>query len=399
MSQSLSYLIQRLKPFMIQYIQQLSVTPTEGPGIDIVAPAQIGLGGDTILLYDSAGAPVAEFAATAAGLTAALAAATANDEIHCPYHITITHNAGFTIPASVKVRDLVLGLACTGNGITMSNGSELWHSVIYQDGGNGATATAIYADGLASGVINNVVAYATRATIAIGIKAGGTGKFTRISVGNSNGTATAGKTNYGIFLTDYGLAFSSTGTAQDGTTANIGITLAGSTAAKAATVSQCSFFARGTLSYGLNVGNGYFGIASACTFDGVTGGVVIDAGGTLYAADNYWTSITRNGVLVYLQGDRRSLSIPATKTTTYAITQDNEVVLADATGGAFDVDLPAAAGCKGWLETIKKIDSSANAVTVDPDGVETIDADTTLILDSQYSSAQIVCDGTEWWIV
>jgi len=49
----------------------------EGPGIDITgaAPATtVGLGGDTVLLYDSAGAPCAEFAATSAGLTLALAA-------------------------------------------------------------------------------------------------------------------------------------------------------------------------------------------------------------------------------------------------------------------------------------------------------------------------------------
>jgi hypothetical protein len=61
----------------------------EGPGIDVVANSQVGLGGDTILLYDSGGAPVAEYAPTEAGLTAAVAAATAGDTIVIP-SMTIT---------------------------------------------------------------------------------------------------------------------------------------------------------------------------------------------------------------------------------------------------------------------------------------------------------------------
>lgn len=46
----------------------------EGPGIDITADA-VGLGGDTILLFDNGGSPVAEQAATNAGFAAAIAAA------------------------------------------------------------------------------------------------------------------------------------------------------------------------------------------------------------------------------------------------------------------------------------------------------------------------------------
>jgi len=52
----------------------------EGPGIDI-AGMFVGLGGDTILLYDSGGEPVAEFAATGAGLDAAGAAAVSGDVV------------------------------------------------------------------------------------------------------------------------------------------------------------------------------------------------------------------------------------------------------------------------------------------------------------------------------
>lgn len=56
----------------------------EGPGIDITGGDTVGLGGDTILLYDAGGAPVAEYAATDAGLTAALAAMAAGDVLVLP---------------------------------------------------------------------------------------------------------------------------------------------------------------------------------------------------------------------------------------------------------------------------------------------------------------------------
>jgi len=60
---------------------------TEGPGIDVVGPfpiQQVGLGGDTILLFDSGGSPCAEYAASDAGLTAALVAMGASDVVELP---------------------------------------------------------------------------------------------------------------------------------------------------------------------------------------------------------------------------------------------------------------------------------------------------------------------------
>ncbi len=55
------------------------VGPGEGPGIDVVGNV-VGLGGDSILLYDSGGAPVQEFAT----LTAALAAMASGDVVALP---------------------------------------------------------------------------------------------------------------------------------------------------------------------------------------------------------------------------------------------------------------------------------------------------------------------------
>jgi len=89
-----------------------------------------------------------------------------------------------------------------------------------------------------------------------------------------------------------------------------------------------------------------------------------------------------------------SISGATTLTTSSAATQ-----LADATAGAFSVNLPTAASMTGRIINVKKIDSSANAVTLDGSGAETIDGATTLALTVQWQSAQIQSNGTAWYVL
>lgn len=81
------------------------------------------------------------------------------------------------------------------------------------------------------------------------------------------------------------------------------------------------------------------------------------------------------------------------------LTRLHTTVLCDASGGAFTVTLPAVSGNARVAYSLKKIDASANAVTIDGDGAETIDDAATKVLAAQYDSIDIVCDGTEWWVV
>ena len=60
------------------------------------------------------------------------------------------------------------------------------------------------------------------------------------------------------------------------------------------------------------------------------------------------------------------------------------------------ITLYAASGNAGKVITVKKTDSSTNAVTLDGNASETIDGATTLALTAQYDSATVVCDGTNW---
>ncbi len=88
-----------------------------------------------------------------------------------------------------------------------------------------------------------------------------------------------------------------------------------------------------------------------------------------------------------------------TKTIAYTSQLIDGCILCDATGGAFTVTLLSAVNNNGKIYTIKKIDVSANAITVDGDGSETIDGATTKSLASQYDYIQIQSDGANWNII
>lgn len=89
----------------------------------------------------------------------------------------------------------------------------------------------------------------------------------------------------------------------------------------------------------------------------------------------------------------------ASKTAAYTATALDDLILCDATSGAFTVTLPKAADNNGKELTVKKTDASANAVTLDGNGSETIDGAATVALSSRYASRTIRSDGTNWHII
>ncbi|MFE2140199.1 hypothetical protein ACFXA3_00265 [Streptomyces sp. NPDC059456] len=86
-----------------------------------------------------------------------------------------------------------------------------------------------------------------------------------------------------------------------------------------------------------------------------------------------------------------------TKTSNYTATSFDEHILADATSGAITITLPTAVGRTDPI-TVKKIDSSVNAVTIDGAGSETIDGQLTRRLDNQWDYATLVPSGSGWYI-
>lgn len=75
---------------------------------------------------------------------------------------------------------------------------------------------------------------------------------------------------------------------------------------------------------------------------------------------------------------------------------DGETILADASGGAITINLPAATS--GAEIKVKKIDATANLITVDGNGAEQIDGALTADLDVQYESFTLKSDGSNWFI-
>jgi len=83
----------------------------------------------------------------------------------------------------------------------------------------------------------------------------------------------------------------------------------------------------------------------------------------------------------------------------YTVTVNDAFIPVDCTSGAVTVTLKPAAEAEGKRLTVKKIDSSSNALTIDGDGSETIDGSTTAVITCQYDSICLFSTGAVWFIV
>lgn len=86
-----------------------------------------------------------------------------------------------------------------------------------------------------------------------------------------------------------------------------------------------------------------------------------------------------------------------TSTPYTALTTDRIILVNIA--GTSTVNLPTASGNKNLQYTIKKIYNDANAVTIDGNGSETIDGQTTYLLGAVNDFVTIVSDGANWQII
>lgn len=87
------------------------------------------------------------------------------------------------------------------------------------------------------------------------------------------------------------------------------------------------------------------------------------------------------------------------KTAAYTLTATDNSITADATGGAFNVTLPTAVSIAGREYTIKRINNTANRVTIVTTSSQTIDGSTTYILYGQNDAVKVKSNGANWIIV
>jgi len=85
-------------------------------------------------------------------------------------------------------------------------------------------------------------------------------------------------------------------------------------------------------------------------------------------------------------------------TQNHTATAADHTIFANATSTNITVTLPTAANIIGRQYIIKRVDSSGNSVTIDPDGSETIEGASSKSLTDQRSIV-IQSDNSNWWIV
>ena len=133
-------------------------------------------------------------------------------------------------------------------------------------------------------------------------------------------------------------------------------------------------------------------------------GLRVVRGNTYFNGDNVSIgALGDNGSKLQVNGSawiNGSFSSPIkTVTAAYTLTSSDSTVLANASSAAFTVTLPDATTCSGREYVIKKIDSSANAVTVGVTGTQTIDGASSRSLASQYKYITVQSDGSNWYII
>lgn len=91
------------------------------------------------------------------------------------------------------------------------------------------------------------------------------------------------------------------------------------------------------------------------------------------------------------------------KTVAYTLTLADFTVLGDATNAALVFTLPTAASAfvngEGVVYNLKKIDASANTVTIQGSGAELIDGINTKVISTQWTTVRIQSNGTSWFIL
>lgn len=88
-----------------------------------------------------------------------------------------------------------------------------------------------------------------------------------------------------------------------------------------------------------------------------------------------------------------------TKTTNYTATANDHTIRVNATSGNITITLPAAASHAGRIYNIKKIDATANTVTIDGNSSETIDGAATNVITGQYVNVCVQSNGSNWDII
>lgn len=143
--------------------------------------------------------------------------------------------------------------------------------------------------------------------------------------------------------------------------------------------------------------------------------VIASSGIAIVSGINNTAIISSSGTVVNKSGALYINSLPIKDTGSavrvksitgnYTALWSDTVLLVNATGGNITVTLPdsgTVASPKdemGKIFYVKKVDATANTVTIDGYSTQTIDGATTNVINTQYDSVTIVSDGSNWHII
>lgn len=105
------------------------------------------------------------------------------------------------------------------------------------------------------------------------------------------------------------------------------------------------------------------------------------------------------GLPAWSDVDTNPIMATSTKTSNYTITGTDVVVFANAASGNVTVTLPTASSFTGYRFYVKRIDSSANSCTIARSGSDTLDGQTSISLDLQYTCLTVISNGSTWYII
>jgi len=87
------------------------------------------------------------------------------------------------------------------------------------------------------------------------------------------------------------------------------------------------------------------------------------------------------------------------KTSDYTLTGGDHTILVDCSSGNVTLTLPTAVGCAGRMYIIKRVDGTANAGNINPNGSEEIEGSASPASVAAMSSVVLQSDNSGWWKV
>lgn len=136
-------------------------------------------------------------------------------------------------------------------------------------------------------------------------------------------------------------------------------------------------------------------VSGSFTFDGS-----IDVSFTTEVADDSHNHIIDNIDGLQDELNKRAFERISVKkiTASYSISLKDNMLLIDSSSSDIVLTLPEASLAAGKVYKVKKI-NDPNLIVINSDSRETIDGELSYIIEYKYQSIELVCDGSQWFVM